>query len=126
MKAILIVLALMFYLATSALAEPVTRHLGRQTPTFGTVGQASALLDLIRSVPGQEDYRITYQTEADVVVFGAHLGREQLMRLHQRPDGTGTAETWTGHTMYRIEQAATGGSLNDTIAGKAPGNMTNF
>ena len=126
MKAILIVLALMFYLATSALAEPVTRHLGRQTPTFGTVGQASALLDLVRSVPGQEDYRITYQAEADVVVFGTQLGREQLMRLHQRPDGTGTAETWTGHTMYRIEHAATGGSLNDTKAGKSPGNMTNF
>ena len=55
MKTLPIAIALLFHLATSALAEPVTRHLGRQTPTFGTVGQASALLDLIRSVPGQEE-----------------------------------------------------------------------
>lgn len=125
-KTILLAATALLLTAGAALAEPVTRHLGRQSFGFGTIGQAGALRDLITAIPGQEEYRITYTTDEDVVLFGAHLGRDQLLRLHQRPDNTGTAETWNGHARYRIEQGAAGGSLNDTPEGKSPATMTRF
>ena len=60
-------------------------------------------------------------------VSARHTTELEALLVDDRFDGdVYPAEPMARHTMYRIEQAATGGSLNDTIAGKAPGNMTNF
>jgi hypothetical protein len=108
-----------------ALAQ-VSSDLGLQREGFGSSSQAQALLKLIESNPGQYGYQISYTTSSDTVVFGCDLARDSIVRIHQRPNGTGTGERWQGYARHRLQSAADGGSLNDTPAGKQPGVMQSF
>ena len=102
------------------------RHLGNKPGDFGTPGQAAALLQLLDDLPGRAEYRITYATDIDTVIFGLDINLDIIQRLHQRPDGTGTAERWTGHGLHRLQAAEKGGSLNQTPSGNSFGTYTKF
>lgn len=119
------VAALIACTATAILAE-TTRHLGRQPSTFGTQAQSLALLALMREQPGDNRYQIDYTTEIDAVVVGCDLSNQTLARIHNRPDGHGTAEKWSGHVLYRLQQGVDGESLNTTPQGKSPASYQSF
>lgn len=104
----------------------VERHLGTQSVDFGSKDQSREMLQLIESVPGKTDYLITYQTAIDVVFFGVNFDKKTISRMHGRPDGTGTAEQWSGHVVSRLESASGDGSLNDTPKGQSPGTYQHF
>lgn len=103
-----------------------SQDLGLQSIDFNSTNQARALLDLIDQNPNQADYQITYQTDIDVVLIGANFDKDILVRLHQEPDSHGTQEIWQGYIIERLQNAAGGGSLNDTPAGKQPGSFETF
>lgn len=103
-----------------------TVDLGRKSLSFGSAEQARALLGLMERQPGKASYQITYQTSGDVVIFGLDRNKDTIARLHQRMNGTGTGERWTGHVDHRLHSAASGGSLNDTPGGKSPGTIERF
>ena len=76
--------------------------------------------------PGRAEYVIAYDTGADAVSFGCNLNTGFLGRVHVRPDGHGSKETWNGHVVERLKSAAAGGSLNDTPTGKSFVNREDF
>jgi len=124
-SALTVCLGLLF-VANIAAAAGAQQDIGRQSINFGSDKQAKALLTLIDDFPNQVNYQITYQSDADVVVFGCDLSTETMARIHQRPNGTGSGENWSGEIMYRLKAAAAGGSLNDTSGGKNPGKYISF
>ena len=107
-------------------SQEITAKLGKQGPDFGPAQQAAALLKLMETNPGTTQYRITYNTDNDVVVFGCNLEKEIILRFHSDLTGHGTSEEWTGHSLYRIQDAAGGGSLDNTPEGKQIGTKEQF
>lgn len=107
-------------------SDEITVDIGTRGLDFGSTGQAEALQQLIKEKPGLNRYQIAYRTEADVIVFGCDINKDMIVRIHNRPDGHGSNESWAGDIMYRISSAATGGSLNDTPSGKQPGSFQTF
>lgn len=105
---------------------PVKKHLGNQDMGLGSHNQAKALLELIAESPDSNGYQISYKTEMDVVAFGCNLQKDDLVRIHQYPDGTGTVERWQGHVLYRLKAGAREQSINDTPSGKVFGVMQQF
>lgn len=101
-------------------------NIGQRPLTFGSTSQAQELLAVINQHPNKVDYSVTYSTEKDIVVIGCNFDKNILARMHNFADGHGTAESWRGHLLYRLESAAAGGSLNDTPSGKSPGTMARF
>ncbi len=121
-----IILMIVALFCTSALAESTRsgstiKDLGTQSVDFGSKRQAQALLDLIDSDQSKAEYRLFYKTEVDTVVFGCDFDKDVIVRIHQRKDDHGTQEAWRGYLLERLENAAQGGSLNDTPAGKKIG-----
>ncbi len=106
--------------STANLTGETKADLGTRPFGFGSQGQARELLALIEANPGKARYTITYRTDADVVVFSADLAKGVMVRIHRYP-ADGTSETWTGYVLERLQNGARGGSLNDTPAGKLPG-----
>lgn len=102
------------------------RDLGQQPVDFGSVDQARELLSLIEEESNRADYQIVYQTEDDAVVFGCNFEEDVIVRIHQRPDGSGSQEAWQGYIMERLTSAASGGSLNDTPEGEIFGTFESF
>ena len=124
---LLIVLLSAFFLSgTCHGSEVVTRDLGVRNVSFGSLGQARALLSLIKDNPHRFKYQINYKTEAGRVVFSCDLPMDTITRLHKQKDGSGTVETWSGSALFRLRAAAKGGSLNDTPQGKSAGTLSNF
>lgn len=107
-------------------AEIIKNDLGIRNPSFGSAGQAAAMLSLIDDKPHQRKYQISYKTEDDTVFFEFDIAMDTITRIHKRKNGTGTAEKWQGDALYRLQAAAKGGTLNDTKNGKSAGTMTNF
>lgn len=99
---------------------------GVQPVTFGSARQAQALLEAIQNQPGKNSYQIHYATEVDTVVFGCDFEENVLMRIHSRPDGHGTFETWKGDINARLKSAAEGGSLNSASLWSERGSMKTF
>lgn len=124
-ESISIFLFLLFFAAT-IVSGKTNMHIGDRDRSFGSHGQANAILALMNQQPGKSAYQISYNTPVDVVVFGCDLEKEILIRVHQDSKGRGTAESWHGDIMYRLNQAANGGSLNDTKNGKNPGTFETF
>lgn len=91
---------------------------GEEGIYFGSLRQAKALLQLILEQPNKKEYRLEYTTDIDAVVFGCNLVNNALVRVHQRPDGSGTTELWQKYPIERLKNAAAGRSLNDTPQGK--------
>ena len=129
-KAISVIFTLMIILCInpglSFAGAKATSYLGEQSFAFGSHNQALALLQLMENVPDANEYQISYQTGSEIVLFGCDVSKNVLIRMHNRQDGHGTAESWAGHIRHRLESAAAGGSLNDTPAGKAPGTFNTF
>ena len=124
---LLIVLLSAFFLSgTCHGSEVVTRDLGVRNVSFGSLGQARALLSLIKDNPHRFKYQINYKTEAGRVVFSCDVSMDTITRLHKQKDGSGTVETWSGSALFRLWAAAKGGSLNDTPQGKSAGTLSNF
>ncbi|KAB2889570.1 MAG: hypothetical protein F9K32_12225 [Desulfobulbaceae bacterium] len=107
-------------------SQEITLKLGKQGTDFGEAQQAAALLRLIEANPGSAQYRITYYTDSDVIVFGCNLEKDILLRFHSDLAGHGTSEEWNGHILYRIKDAAAGGSLDNTPEGKLTGTVEQF
>lgn len=107
-------------------SDQISVDLGMKDVGFGSAGQAAALQRLIQDNPGLNRYQISYSTGSDVVVFGCDLNSDVIIRIHNKPDGHGTNETWSGHVLFRILSAAKGASLNDTPNGKQPGSYQSF
>lgn len=103
-----------------------SENIGDQDKNFGSSNQASALLNVIRKTHGKASYNIQYITPVDVVIFGCDYDKNVIVRLHQKPDGHGTSEKWIGAIEERLENAARGGSLNDTSLGKREGSFLTF
>jgi hypothetical protein len=103
----------------SSESRRVTVDLGTRPFAFGTQGQATELLALVRQQPGKDRYTITYRTTVDVVVFGCDLTSGTVVRVHHEYSGREKSETWTGYVMDRLQGGAAGRSLNDTPAGKS-------
>ena len=99
---------------------------GVQPITFGSAKQAQALLEAIQNQPGKNSYQIHYATEMDTVVFGCDFEENVLVRIHSRPDGHGTFETWKGDIGARLKSAAKGGSLNSASLWSEKGSMKTF
>jgi hypothetical protein len=94
---------------------------------FGSEGQASELLALIgRQHYVPVTYRIRYRTEVDTVRLSANLRDGVLLREHHELGGRGSREVWSGYVLERLENAARGGSLNDTPVGKSVGMFTRY
>lgn len=106
--------------------QEITLKLGKQGTDFGASQQAAALLKLIEANPGSAQYRITYYTDSDVIVFGCNLEKDILLRFHSDLAGHGTSEEWHGHILYRIKDAVAGGSLDNTPEGKLIGSVERF
>jgi hypothetical protein len=107
-------------------SQEITSKLGRKEAGFGPTQQAAALRQLIEANPGAAQYRITYYTDSDVVVFGCNLEKDIVLRIHSDLDGHGISEEWAGHSLYRIHDAAAGGSLENTPEGRSPGTTEQF
>ncbi|HEY3057473.1 MAG TPA: hypothetical protein VGL99_00705 [Chloroflexota bacterium] len=99
----------------------LSTDLGSRGIGFGSEGQAKELLAIIQQNPGKANYNISYRTDIDAVVFGADVTRQVIVRVHQEAGKGGSQETWSGYTLERLRNAAAGGSLNDTPAGKLMG-----
>jgi hypothetical protein len=112
--------------ALAIAAEAVKRDLGIRNVSFGSAGQASAMLSLLNDKPHQRKYQLSYKTKADTVFFEFDMAMDTIIRVHKRKNGTGTIERWQGDALYRLQAAAKGGSLNDTKVGKSAGTMSNF
>lgn len=125
MKSIFLTIAFLLVFVNS-FAGPVTFDIGKQSPSFGSSDQAAALNKLMAGQPRQSNYQITYTTTDDVVIFGCDLDKDVIARIHQKQNGHGTMEKWNGHVLYRIKNAANGGSLSDTPNGKSPGSFQQF
>ena len=110
---------------TASYGPPVEVHLGHLSG-LDSRGQASKILSMMQQHPDRSGYTISYSTAADTVVFGCDIRKRAIVRIHQRPNGTGTAETWNGYVVDRLQSAAAGGSLNDTPTGKSPGTLKPF
>lgn len=121
----LLVLAFLLPTLCSAV-DPIKKDLGVQNPSFGSTGQAQAMLSLVKNNPHQRKYQISYKTEVDKVLFEYDVAQDTLTRIHQKNDGTGTRETLPGDAMYRLRSAAKGKSLFDTKTGKSTGTMAAF
>lgn len=106
-------------------SKVLTVDLGHQK-IFGTEKQALAVLNLMLSTPGKIGYFVTYTTDDGSVDFGFDLSRDLVARVIQRKDGTRTGESWTGHVIARLRNAANGSSLDDTPDGKSPGKIRAF
>jgi hypothetical protein len=104
----------------------VEQHLGQKSAGFGSSAQSKALLSLMSDHPKETEAKITYTTDIDVVVFGFSRDNDNLIRVHQKRDGSGTTEVWSGDIVFRLNKAAEGGSLNDTSQGKKPGTFSTF
>lgn len=104
----------------------VERNLGTVDADLGSTKQAESLLRLINDVPNQTKYAISYQTPIDVVIIGADFEKNVLVRMHNRPDGSGSAEKWSGYILERIKAGAEGQSLNQTPNGQQPGTYQSF
>lgn len=100
--------------------------LGTRPFDFGSQGQARELVTLIESSPGKALYEIRYATTADTVTVSGDLAQNILRRVHRTPDGHGSNEEWRGYVMERLRTGATGGSMNDTPAGKSLVVRTDF
>ena len=112
--------------STCIASQEITSKLGKQGADFGAAQQAAALLKLIEANPGSAQYRITYYTDNDVIVFGCNLEKDILLRFHSDLSGHGTSEEWHGHILYRIKDAVGGGSLDNTPEGKLSGTVEQF
>lgn len=108
-----------------ALAQ-VAENLGTKPDGFGSSGQALALIDLIVRNPKQSNYRITYKTSTDMVVFECDFNQDIITRTQKRAKGKNTIEQWTGQAVQRLRHAANGGSLDDTPSGHSPGTIRVF
>ncbi|EKD40035.1 MAG: hypothetical protein ACD_75C00196G0002 [uncultured bacterium] len=120
-----LVLALLLPVLANA-AEIIKNDLGTRDVSFGSAGQAAAMLKLIDDRPHQRQYQISYKTETDTVFFEFDIAIDTIVRIHKRKNGTGTVEKWQGDALYRLQAAVKGGTLNDTKKGKSAGTMTNF
>lgn len=126
-KQLYTLLILVFCLISAPVfAADIRKNLGVQLQSFGSDKQAAELLSLMDEQPGEQKYMIDFETANDAVAFGCNLTTDTMVRIHQRPDGKGSAEKWIGDTIYRLKKAANGGSLNDTSTGKIPGTMQSF
>jgi hypothetical protein len=112
--------------ALSVAADAITRDLGIRNVSFGSTGQAAAMLSLLNDKPHQRKYQLSYKTKADTVFFQFDMAMDTITRVHKRKNGTGTIERWQGDALYRLQAAAKGGSLNDTKEGKSSGTLSNF
>ena len=108
-----------FLVAVAAAAgQMVTANLGLKGPEFDSSGQAAVILQLIRKKPGATRYEITYKTGDHEVVFSCDLEKQMIELARTYPDGHGTIERWSRHSLYRLGNAAGGGSLDNTPEGK--------
>lgn len=108
-----------FLVAVAAAAgQMVTANLGLKGPDFDSTGQAAAILQLLRKKPGATRYEISYKTSDHEVAFSCDLEKQTIDLTRTYPDGHGTLERWSGHSLYRLENAAGGGSLDNTPEGK--------
>lgn len=120
-----LILALLLPILAVA-SEVIKKDLGVRNPSFGSAGQAAAMLALINQYPHQRQYQVSYKTDDDAVFLECDIAMDTIIRVHKRKNGTGTAEKWQGEALYRLKAAAKGGSLNDTRKGKSAGTITNF
>lgn len=112
-------------LPVPAMAQ-VAVNLGTKPDGFGSSGQALALIDLIVRNPKESNYRITYKTSTDMVVFECDFNQDTITRTQKRAKGKNTIEQWTGQAVQRLRHAANGGSLDDTPSGHSPGTIRVF
>jgi hypothetical protein len=112
--------------ALGGAAEVVKKDLGVRNPSFGSAGQAAAMLALLNEQPHQRKYQISYKTDDDTVFLECDIAMDTITRVHKQKNGTGTAEKWQGEALYRLKTAAKGGSMSDTRKGKSVGTITNF
>jgi hypothetical protein len=94
-------------------------NLGIRPVVYGSQAQAQDLLNVMDQQPSKASYNVAYETEIDAVVIGADFTKDVLARVHQKHDGHGSTEVWHGYILERLRSAASGGSLNDTPAGKS-------
>jgi hypothetical protein len=106
--------------------EVIEKDLGLRNPSFGSAGQAAAMLALINEHPHQRKYQVSYKTDDGTVFLECDIAMDTITRVHKRKNSTGTAEKWQGEALYRLKTATKGGSLNDTRKGKSMGTITNF
>lgn len=104
---------------TPSLAGKAEVNLGRRPWAYGSAAQARDLLSAMDQQPGRAAYTVAYETEVDAVAFGCDLPSGLLLRVHQEPNDHGTKEVWRGYVIERLRNAAAGGFLNDTPAGKS-------
>lgn len=96
------------------------RDLGKQSAMLGSSDQAAALVQLMEENPGMVDYKITFETNAGMVLFWCNFEKDVIIRIHTRPNGHGSTEKWVGYIEERLAAGAAGHSLNDTPKGKIP------
>lgn len=111
---------------TTRSQESIKQNIGEQSSSLGSAGQATALLQIISDFPNRTEYQISYTTNGEIVVFGCDFSKDVLARLHNKPDGHGSAETWDGDIPFRLRAAQNSESLNDTPTGKKLGSFSNF
>jgi hypothetical protein len=104
----------------------VKKDLGSRPYGFGSSNQAQELLNLINENQSKADYQVSYNTEDETILFGCNFNKDVIIRIHQRKDGRGTQEMWKGYIVERLDNAASGGSLNDTPVGKKAGTFQSF
>lgn len=121
----LVLLVLVHFACTPVFAAPASRTI-TQNDLPDTVSEATALLQLMVDEPGRTEYQIIFDVPGEITVFGCDLELERLVRVHQRPSGSGSQEVWTGYVMERLRAGATGETLNTTPAGKIFGTHETF
>lgn len=104
----------------------IEKNYGFQSESAGTKKQSRWLLDEIGKNPDKNEYKIFYNTNDEIIIFGCDFGRDIIIRMKTRPNGHGTAEKWAGDIMYRLQTATVNGSLNDTVNGKSYGTFDSF
>lgn len=112
--------------AVAARTGEAKKDLGVVSGSPGSANQAVEMLKLIEAQPNKSDYQLSYSTKDDTVLFGCNFEKNVIVRIHQRPDGTGSQESWQGYVLERLKAAAGGGSLNDTPEGKIEGSFEEF
>lgn len=87
----------------------ITQNIGHQDINFGSMNQATNLLELINEIPNKANYQILYTTGSDSVVFGCDFNRKLIVRIHHQQNGHGSQEAWAGFIIDRLKSASNGG-----------------
>ena len=88
--------------------------------------EATLLLSLVTREPGKNLYEISYQADGNRVTFAYDAAGDTLERDQRGADGHGEKTQWTGSSVDRLQEAASGATLSYTPDGLVDPQTSSF